>query len=156
MSSTTTQTPTVKPNNVSGRPWKEPGQRVSAMRPRSLKPYAQRMAELQSIKLAKEQEMELRDAKKREAEAHRQRRRENEERRKINSLKSEIVQSVSSRRVKRMTKKQLLGARIEMRATGLIPAIREREDRKTAEYQAEQRAAKAAAAAAAAATTKNE
>ncbi|KAI9190135.1 hypothetical protein H9P43_001568 [Blastocladiella emersonii ATCC 22665] len=161
MSTTLPQSTPFAPRNVSGRVWKEKKTKVSTMRAASVrKSYEERMQDRQMLKVAKEHAQELKDAKLRAKEEAKQRRIEQEERRRINTLKAEVVQSVSSRKVKRMSKKQLRASGITMRATGLIPAIVAAEAKKTAEYQAEQRAAakaaleaKAAEATAAAAST---
>eukprot|EP00127_Corallochytrium_limacisporum_P006144 Clim_evm11s219 gene=Clim_evmTU11s219 len=96
-------------NPESNRPWKDYRKPVSTIvGVKSLKKkFARRMEEARTAKLTKIEERQMKADKKEERQAEIERRKERERRREENRKKAEIVQKVSTAKVKRMNRKQL-------------------------------------------------
>ncbi|KAL7749025.1 Ccdc86p [Sorochytrium milnesiophthora] len=108
---------TVRGAPVSGRVWKSIKKRTSSMVPENVKSgWDKRRKEELLRKAVKEHQQELKQAKAEEKVARRQAHIEQEKRKLANAKRAEVTQVVSSRKVKRMSKKQYRAAQIELRA----------------------------------------
>eukprot|EP00128_Syssomonas_multiformis_P000143 Colp12_sorted_trinity150504_noHs@26736 len=100
----------VRGKPVSGRVWKDlsiakpPHKMFNATFKTSWDKRQKQRAELAAVKAYEKQ---LKDAAKAEIEEKKKRREENEKRRLENEKKAEVVQKINSRKIKKMSKKQL-------------------------------------------------
>lgn len=97
--------------NKSGRPWKEQRKRVL----HSVgTPFEIKQKRRQEGKIIKDYERELKLEKEQQKKDKKQRAKMQRERQEENKQKAEVVQGVSSRKVKRMTRRHIIKSRIRI------------------------------------------
>ncbi|KAJ1510142.1 hypothetical protein HMI54_001838 [Coelomomyces lativittatus] len=112
---TTTTLRALLVKNVSGRPWKTIHGKPTTSLQSGSPSFQTRLHQTKRMKEMKQQEKQLHLKVKEQKETLKQQRKQKKLKQLENTLKAEQVQSVSSRKVKRMSKKQYIANQIQFR-----------------------------------------